>query len=62
MIYTHVLNNGGRGIRSPLDQLGNEAVNLSRPSWTDRPGQPISAPSVRNFPPDSVDNPTLRER
>ena len=29
---THVLNNGGRGVRSPLDQLGNAAVNLSRPS------------------------------
>ena len=23
MIYTHVLNQGGRGVRSPLDQLGN---------------------------------------
>ena len=22
MIYTHVLNRGGRGVRSPLDQLG----------------------------------------
>ena len=22
MIYTHVLNQGGRGVRSPLDQLG----------------------------------------
>jgi site-specific recombinase XerD len=22
MIYTHVLNHGGRGVRSPLDQLG----------------------------------------
>ncbi len=29
---THVLNSGGRGVRSPLDQLGNAAVNLSRPS------------------------------
>ena len=24
MIYTHVLNQGGRGVRSPLDQLGTE--------------------------------------
>ena len=23
MIYTHVLNQGGRGVRSPLDQLGS---------------------------------------
>lgn len=23
MIYTHVLNRGGRGVRSPLDRLGN---------------------------------------
>jgi len=23
MIYTHVLNQGGRGVRSPLDGLGN---------------------------------------
>jgi integrase len=22
MVYTHVLNQGGRGVRSPLDQLG----------------------------------------
>jgi integron integrase len=25
MIYTHVLNQGGRGVRSPLDQIGAEA-------------------------------------
>ena len=31
MIYTHVLNSGGRGVRSPLDQLTLPA------------GQPISA-------------------
>lgn len=30
MIYTHVLNSGGRGVRSPLDQL--EPVSLFRPS------------------------------
>ena len=24
MIYTHVLNRGGRGVRSPLDALGTE--------------------------------------
>jgi len=23
MVYTHVLNQGGRGVRSPLDQLGS---------------------------------------
>jgi len=27
MIYTHVLNQGGRGVRSPLDQLDVEAVS-----------------------------------
>ena len=25
MIHTHVLNQGGRGVRSPLDQLGTDA-------------------------------------
>ena len=25
MIYTHVLNQGGRGVRSPLDQIGSGA-------------------------------------
>ena len=29
IIYTHVLNSGGRGVHSPLDQL--EPVSLSRP-------------------------------
>ena len=24
MVYTHVLNQGGRGVRSPLDQLGDD--------------------------------------
>jgi len=28
MIYTHVLNRGGRGVHSPADRLG-----LARPSW-----------------------------
>ena len=26
MIYTHVLNRGGHGVRSPLDTLGTESV------------------------------------
>jgi integrase len=26
MIYTHVLNKGGRGVRSPLDGLGGDGV------------------------------------
>ena len=25
MIYTHVLNRGGRGVRSPLDERGGES-------------------------------------
>jgi site-specific recombinase XerD len=25
MIYTHVLNRGGRGVRSPLGRLGDQA-------------------------------------
>ena len=32
VIYPHVLNSGGRGVRSQLDQLGNAPVSLSRPS------------------------------
>jgi hypothetical protein len=34
MIYTHVLNKGGRGVRSPLD-----AGSLDSP---DRAGQPVA--------------------
>mgnify|MGYP001565924564 CR=1 FL=1 len=29
MIYSHLLNRGGRGVRSPLDQLGKPASNQS---------------------------------
>jgi len=36
MIYTHVLNRGGRGVHSPLDRLrkpmGIERADLSRPA------------------------------
>jgi len=28
MIYTHVLNRGGCGVRSPLDALGGDRVSL----------------------------------
>jgi integron integrase len=37
MIYTHVLNKGGRGVRSPLDALGSE---LTRPAHPARPARP----------------------
>jgi hypothetical protein len=30
MIYTHVLNKGGRGVRSPLDGLGGTGGELLR--------------------------------
>ena len=33
MIYTHVLNRGGRGVASPLDRLGGTA-------WTPRVEEP----------------------
>jgi integron integrase len=41
MIYTHVLNRGGRGVRSPLDVLDrHEALEpsdeLGRPDWRDK--------------------------
>jgi len=32
MIYTHVLNQGGRGVRSPLDVLGTVDVDLNMPT------------------------------
>ena len=31
MIYTHVLNQGGRGVRSPLDQLASARVGAVGP-------------------------------
>jgi hypothetical protein len=33
MIYTHVLNRGGRGVVSPLDTTGR-AQGSDRPEWT----------------------------
>ena len=42
MIYTPVLNRGGRGVRSPLDRLrqavGQESRALSRPVERDNAG------------------------
>jgi integrase len=32
MIYTHVLNKGGRGVRSPLDHAGGNPARRLRPS------------------------------
>ena len=44
MIYTHVLNRGGRGVHSPLDRLrkgpGQEAGVL---------GRPVGRPSTREW-------------
>lgn len=34
MIYTHVIGNGGRGTRSPLDALNRDAVATDQPSST----------------------------
>jgi integron integrase len=49
MIYTHVLNRGGRGVRSPLDAA--RAVSLPRgitPALGSPAGQPITAPETRH--------------
>lgn len=40
MIYTHVLNRGGRGVRSPVDALG---LGEDLSCYTDQPGRPLSA-------------------
>ena len=34
MIYTHVLNKGGKAVRSPLDEAGHEALAASADSPT----------------------------
>jgi hypothetical protein len=41
MIYTHVLNRGGRGVRSPLDVLERHeprsaGEEVGRPAWRDK--------------------------
>jgi hypothetical protein len=49
MIYTHVLNRGGRGVQSPLD--AGRAVSLPRgitPALGSPAGQPITAPEKSN--------------
>ena len=37
MVYTHVLNRGGRGVRSPLDSLrkavSSESGGINRSAW-----------------------------
>ncbi len=30
MIYTHVMNKGGRGVRSPLDRIGEQVINRNK--------------------------------
>jgi hypothetical protein len=30
MVYTHVLNKGGRGVKSPLDRLEQERASYAR--------------------------------
>ena len=48
MIYTHVLNRGGRGVRSPLDGLPPAATPPSPPArYPDRTGRPNAPPSAR---------------
>jgi integron integrase len=48
MIYTHVLNRGGRGVRSPIDSLAAAAAGADAPaadsvrSIHDRPTEPVS--------------------
>jgi hypothetical protein len=69
MIYTHVLNRGGRGVRSPLDRLdrrpgsqrgvdirSSSPVTARRPSahrFTARPPHPSSTQRVTRTPPQS---------
>ena len=53
MIYTHVLNRGGRGVHSPLDRLRKpmsvERGDLGRPA-----GRPNTAQSNREMGPKSL--------
>ena len=42
MIYTHVLNRGGRGVRSPLDAVGGDTLVIS--SWIVDKGKPLATP------------------
>ena len=46
MIYTHVLNRGGRGVRSPADLLWSRGGVAAAPDLTGLVSQPISLPAV----------------
>ena len=47
-IYTHVLNSGGRGVRSPLDQLTLPAgLSWERPSISSRPKSLTTTDSIK---------------
>ena len=52
MIYTHVLNRGGRGVASPLDRLSPSAAS----------GDATAAAPARNPRPDRADEPLARYR
>lgn len=39
MVYTHVLDKGGRGVRSPLDSCGAEHANRAEPQHSSREGR-----------------------
>ena len=41
MIYTHVLNRGGRGVQSPADKLGLTLSPAPAPCYPDQPGRPF---------------------
>lgn len=51
MIYTHVLNKGGRGVRSPLATLGAGPQARARASSTATAGSALPSTNSRNAPP-----------
>ena len=44
MVYTHVLNRGGRGVRSPLDGVGVSATSRRESLREGALLRPVSAP------------------
>ena len=56
MIYTHVLNRGGHGVVSPLDQLGGRDSYAARERFHEQPGQhPRTADQPTTHEPGQVD-------
>jgi len=60
MIYTHVLNRGGRGVRSPADLLWTRGGVATAPDLSALTSQPISLPTV--IPPERQLMPRQQDR